>query len=138
MLFRSAVAAVGRSLRRAFYSSSGSYIELAAPGGDDRDGGNSGLIVQMTLDPADSNPARVVRPRFDHWTPVGYQGTSMAAPHVAGAAALLFSQGITTPAAIEAALERSATDLGTRGRDNDFGFGLINPRASLRGMGLAR
>ena len=33
----------------------------------------------------------------------------MAAPHVAGAAALLYSQGITNPAAIEAALREAGT-----------------------------
>ena len=62
----------------------------------------------------------------------------MASPHVAGAAALLYSQGITDPAAIEAALERFAVDLGTAGRDPEFGYGLIDVRAALRGLGLAR
>jgi len=50
----------------------------------------------------------------------------------------LMQQGITSPAAIEAAMKRYATDLGPAGRDNEYGFGLINPRATLRGMGLAR
>jgi serine protease len=62
----------------------------------------------------------------------------MAVPHVSGFAALLIQQGITSPAAIEAAMKRYATDLGAPGRDNEFGYGLINPRASLRGMGLAK
>jgi hypothetical protein len=35
-------------------------------------------------------------------------------------------------------MTRYATDLGTAGRDNEFGHGLINPRASLRGLGLAK
>lgn len=133
-----AVGAVGRSLRRAFYSSTGTYVELAAPGGDDTDGGTSGMIWQMTLLPGDSDPRRVTRPRFDRYTTIAYQGTSMAAPHAAGAAALLYSQGITSPAAIESALEQFATDLGVKGRDNEYGFGLISPRASLRGLGLAK
>ncbi len=47
-------------------------------------------------------------------------------------------QGITSPAAIEAAMKRYATDKGTPGRDDQFGYGLINPRATLRGLGLAR
>ena len=47
-------------------------------------------------------------------------------------------QGITDPAAIEAALEKFATDLGTPGRDNTFGYGLINARSTLRGLGLAQ
>jgi hypothetical protein len=48
------------------------------------------------------------------------------------------SQGLTNPAAIEAILEQSATDLGAAGRDNEYGHGLINARAALRGMGIAR
>jgi hypothetical protein len=47
-------------------------------------------------------------------------------------------QGITSPAAIEAAMERFAKDLGTPGRDNTFGFGLIQARDTLRGLGLAK
>ena len=62
----------------------------------------------------------------------------MATPHVAGFAALLMQQGITDPAAIEAAMKQFATDKGTPGRDDQFGYGLINPRATLRGLGLAR
>jgi subtilisin family serine protease len=60
----------------------------------------------------------------------------MASPHVAGFAALLMQQGITSPAAIEAIMKRYATDLGPKGHDEEYGYGLINPRASLRGLGL--
>lgn len=69
---------------------------------------------------------------------VGYDGTSMATPHVAGVAAMLMQQGITDPAAIETALETFAIDLGSPGRDNTFGFGLLDARAALRGLGLAK
>jgi subtilisin family serine protease len=62
----------------------------------------------------------------------------MATPHVSGFAALLMQQGITSPAAVEAAMEQFATDLGQSGKDDQYGYGLINPRASLRGLGLAR
>ena len=62
----------------------------------------------------------------------------MATPHVAGFAALLMQQGIKSPAAIEAAMEQYATDLGPAGRDDQYGYGLINPRAALRGMGLVK
>ena len=38
----------------------------------------------------------------------------------------------------QVAMETFATDLGTPGRDNTFGFGLIDARAALRGLGLAK
>jgi len=53
-------------------------------------------------------------------------------------AAMLMQQGITDPAAIEAALEKFATDLGDPGRDPIFGFGLVEARNTLRGLGLAK
>ena len=62
----------------------------------------------------------------------------MATPHVAGLAAMLMQQGMTDPAAIEDAIERFAVDLGDKGRDNLFGYGLIDARNTLLGLGLAR
>jgi serine protease len=132
------VGAVGRSLTRATYSTTGSFVEIAAPGGSGADGGNAGLIWQQGLNFADYNPAVVIFPRFDRYADRGLQGTSMASPHVAGFAALLVSQGITSPAAIEAIITRTARDLGTPGRDNSFGAGLIEPRTALRGFGVVR
>ena len=85
-----------------------------------------------------NGPAAYRAPRFDVFAYQFLQGTSMATPHVAGFAALLMQQGITSPAAVEAAMKKYATDLGTPGRDNEYGYGLINPRAALRGMGLAK
>ena len=137
------VAAIGRDRSRARYSSTGSFVELAAPGGDQVRDGLAGGILQQTYDRDMTEtylqgPSRYRAPRFDVFVYDFFQGTSMAAPHVSGFAALLIQQGITSPAAIEAMMKRYATDLGSSGRDDEFGFGLINPRAALRGMGLVR
>jgi len=53
-------------------------------------------------------------------------GTSMAAPHVAGVAALVWSSGhATTPQQVVEALLCTTHDLGTAGRDNYYGWGLL-------------
>lgn len=60
-------------------------------------------------------------------------GTSMAAPHVTGAAALLKARypgwSNTT---IRSRLQATATDLGSSGKDNTFGYGLVNVDKALR------
>jgi serine protease len=135
-----AVAATSTNETRAFYSNTGSHTELAAPGGDSSTSGaaHSGVIWQSTLDFFFNDPS-VRFPRFDVYDIIGYQGTSMAAPHVSGLAALLIAQspGIT-PAQIEKVLIATAKDIGASGRDDSFGHGLIQPRAALFGRGIAK
>jgi serine protease len=63
-------------------------------------------------------------------------GTSMASPHVAGAAAAIWS---TNPAAsnadIRAVMAATAEDLGAAGRDNSFGWGLVRTAAAIAALG---
>jgi serine protease len=138
------VGAVGRSLDLAYYSTTSAAVELSAPGGDTRQAsGSAGGILQQTLDldlleTFNRPPAQFGPPRADSFAYYYFQGTSMATPHVSGFAALLIQQGITSPAAIEEAMKKWATDKGSPGRDDQYGVGLINPRATLRGLGLAR
>jgi serine protease len=135
------VAAVGQSLKQAFYSNTGSYIEIAAPGGDSQaQSGNQAYIWQSTYNYT-YNDITIMSgfiPRFDIYGDIGYEGTSMATAHVSGVAALLMSRGIKNPATVEAIIEASALDLGTPGLDNTFGYGLIQARAALFGQGVIK
>jgi serine protease len=62
-----------------------------------------------------------------------YSGTSMACPHVAGVAALVFAADDynITPAEVSNILFDSAQDLGQPGRDDIFGYGLVDAYAAL-------
>ncbi|MBV1880318.1 MAG: S8 family peptidase [Pseudomonadales bacterium] len=105
------------------YSSFGSTIDVVAPGGDlsrDRDG--------------DSSPDGVFSLLGEHNT-IGinntyahYEGTSMAAPHISGVIALMKSVKPLTPDQIDNLLSSGdiTDDLGSTGRDDKYGYGLIN------------
>jgi subtilisin family serine protease len=62
-----------------------------------------------------------------------YSGTSMACPHVAGVAALIFSAAHynITPSEVSNILFNSAQDLGSPGRNDTFGYGLVDAYAAL-------
>jgi serine protease len=62
-----------------------------------------------------------------------WSGTSMATPHVSAVAALIWSADPTwTNAQIRAALQQTALDLGAAGRDNAYGYGLVQAASSLQ------
>jgi filamentous hemagglutinin family protein len=59
-------------------------------------------------------------------------GTSIATAHVSGVIALMLERDPSlTPADVKRILETTATDLGPKGRDNQFGWGLVNPEKAL-------
>ena len=124
-----AVGATIYDLTRASYSNTGNYLDLAAPGGiwdtdQNGDGYDDGVYQQTVwVDPLD--------PDYSDFDYLFYFGTSMAAPHVTGVAALLASTGVMEPDDIREALENSARDLGTAGWDEEFGHGLIDAYAAL-------
>jgi subtilisin family serine protease len=66
---------------------------------------------------------------YSTWKNGGYatlSGTSMAAPHVSAAAAVVWSADPSkTNVEIRAALQQTALDLGTPGRDNAYGYGVV-------------
>lgn len=119
------VTATTRDDTRASYSSPNSGLlraarwPVAAPGGeadtpsDCATGGTPKGIVSTYWTSGDANRYACLA------------GTSMATPHVAGALAVLRSAGMTPQAAIDRLLA-TATDLGSPGRDDTFGYGRID------------
>ncbi|GGR01041.1 S8 family serine peptidase [Deinococcus ruber] len=61
-------------------------------------------------------------------------GTSMATPHVSAAAAVVWAAKPTlTPSQLTSLLTSTATDLGPAGKDNSYGYGLVNPYKAITG-----
>lgn len=120
-----AVSALACDGQKAWYSNFGPYIFVAAPGGDDGKDCPGGLSPDLVL----STGWRPSEPSV--YTYVGLQGTSMAAPHVSGVAALLVGQGVTGAAAVRERLRATATDLGPPGWDGTYGYGLVNAAAAV-------
>ncbi|HYP24189.1 MAG TPA: S8 family serine peptidase [Actinomycetota bacterium] len=100
--------------RWAAFSQYGPHLSVAAPG-----------VAVMTSWSTETSPK----------TSRGYaivDGTSFAAPHVSGLAALLWSRHPDwTPAQVRARIEQSAIDLGPEGHDPWYGYGRIDLRRAL-------
>ncbi len=102
-----AVAAVTLSDAQASFSNQGGYVDIAAPGVSIYSTGKNGGYATRS-------------------------GTSQAAPHVAGLAALIWARfPLYTAAQVRSAIEMTAVDLGAPGRDDQFGVGRIDALAAI-------
>lgn len=116
-----ATSAVGPDRGPASYSSFGSSIDIAAPGGDFDDGDFSFGIGTTLWDFTTGEPIYALG-----------AGTGIAAAHVTGVAALLLAQepGLTA-SQLRSRLIDYAVDAGAPGRDDVYGAGIVNARNSL-------
>ena len=110
------VAATNRNGARAPYSNYGTVVDVAAPGGD-----ANGYILS-TLNAGTAGPGA------DNYA--GYQGTSMATPHVAGVAALMLAKNSAlTPDQIESKLKSTARAF--PGTCSQCGTGIVDAAAAV-------
>jgi serine protease len=139
----SQVIAVGATTRngcQSDYSNWGSDLDVVAPGGgiDSEPETSEELGLCNPDDPGDWIYQQTFRGvsvrRFG--LPAGYEGTSMASPHVSGIAALVIATGKLgprpTPDAVQSHIEATARDLGQPGFDTSYGHGLVDAAAALR------
>ena len=115
------VAAIDKTLAHAGFSQRNVAVDIAGPGVDVASTVPRGTEIK--------NAAGEVTGTTDYGTA---SGTSMATPHVAGVAALVWSNAPgCSNKNIEQALKATAIDLGTPGWDYKFGAGAVQARAAL-------
>jgi serine protease len=134
-----AVISVGATTRDrclADYSNDGSRLDLVAPGGGD----DTTLLADSNCHP-DRNLPDISQLTFGNPSnprrfgyPGGWYGTSMSAPHVAAAAALVIASGVIgrhpTPDEVLGRLEQTAQQLGATKPNTSYGYGLLDAGAA--------
>ena len=103
------VAAVDRNSNRAIFSQFNDQVDIAAPG-----------VLTKSVNSGDTTGNKVLT----------YSGTSMATPHVAAVAALLFAKFSTSNSTqdvvnIRNSMQKTAQDRGAVGRDDEYGHGIV-------------
>ncbi|BAY13539.1 S8 family peptidase [Calothrix sp. NIES-2098] len=108
------VSAFGPDGEKAPYSNFGAGVDISAPGGSD-----AGKILQETINEKGEGVF------------LGFQGTSMASPHVAGVAALIKAKGINDPDEVLKVLKQSSRVIQDDGL-NYYGAGQLNAEAAVK------
>lgn len=109
-----AVGSVTSTKSRSFFSNGGPELDLVAPG-------------SSVLSTCPTAGALICGPGYDTLS-----GTSMAAPHVSGVAALVFSHCPTkTNTEVESLLRSTSEDLGAVGFDDSYGYGLVRADTAI-------
>ena len=123
-----AIAATGRQGNRAYYSNYGSVVALAAPGGDQQNADEDGIL--STINTSTTSPGAM-----------GYefmQGTSMASPHVAGIVALMLARNNSLTAdQVKTMLQQSVTPFpgGSTCNTSLCGAGIANAKGAVLAAG---
>ena len=110
------VGSVDENRNRSYFSSFGQGLGIMAPGGS----ALLGRDIVSTFNESDASYTELA-------------GTSQAAPHVAGVAALLVSKGVRGQAAVQRILA-TASDAGPAGPDPEYGAGIVNARRAVTGL----
>ena len=118
------------------YSNSGFGLDVVAPGG----GADAIIDGDPNCIGVDTSGRDIFQFTFtgigfrSFGLPSGYEGTSMAVPHVSGTIALMLGEGVLgpnpTPEAILDRVQGTARDLGKPGYDSTYGWGLVDATAA--------